>query len=382
MENSKNFKILSLDGGGIRGMLTATLLVTLENELKAINPEHTLTNCFDFFAGTSTGSIIACGLANGMTATQILGFYNEHGQTIFKELDLKKFSNVWPEVWRRIKEKDPSLPLFEEEGLESVLKKPNIFPETLLFKDLPKPTLVTSYDTYNREAVIFVSQGKNAQNPDDKYKARYATLPVWQVCRSSSAAPVAFAGYLLKDKAYLDALTEYERPDNERIRRGDLTKDVTKTPLSLGLPQEECIPLIDGGVVANNPALCAIAEAIENGKPLDKIFVASFGTGQVNRRISAEEATTWGGFDWVNIHNQIPLMDVFSDGSSDVTDYTAKKLLKDNYKRIQPVITSDISTFQADEANLTALSRAADHYLNHCGGKERLKKLAQQLVNA
>lgn len=59
-----------------------------------------------------------------------------------------------------------------------------------------------------------------------------------------------------------------------------------------------------------------------------------------------------------------------------------KKLLKDNYKRIQPVITSDISTFQADEANLTALSRAADHYLNHCGGKERLKKLAQQLVNA
>lgn len=72
MENSKYFKILSLDGGGIRGMLTATLLVTLENELKTINPEHTLTNCFDFFAGTSTGSIIACGLANGMTATQIL----------------------------------------------------------------------------------------------------------------------------------------------------------------------------------------------------------------------------------------------------------------------------------------------------------------------
>ncbi|MFN9673969.1 MAG: hypothetical protein ACK552_15940 [Microcystis sp.] len=40
MENSKNFRILSLDGGGIRGMLTATLLVTLENEVKAINPEY------------------------------------------------------------------------------------------------------------------------------------------------------------------------------------------------------------------------------------------------------------------------------------------------------------------------------------------------------
>jgi patatin-like phospholipase/acyl hydrolase len=109
-----------------------------------------------------------------MTATQILKFYQDYGQTIFKELDITKFPNVLTEVWRRIKEKDPSLPLFEEEGLENVLKKPNIFPETLLFKDLPKPTLVTSYDTYNREAVIFVSQGKNAQNPDDKYKARYA----------------------------------------------------------------------------------------------------------------------------------------------------------------------------------------------------------------
>jgi len=49
MENSKNFSILSLDGGGIRGMLTATLLVTLENEIKAINPEYNLTNCFDFW---------------------------------------------------------------------------------------------------------------------------------------------------------------------------------------------------------------------------------------------------------------------------------------------------------------------------------------------
>lgn len=166
MENSKNFRILSLDGGGIRGMLTATLLVTLENEVKAINPEYNLTNCFDFFAGTSTGSIIACGLANGMTAIQILKFYQDYGQTIFKELDLKKFSNVWPEVWRRIKEKDPSLPLFEEERLESVLKQQEIFPETLLFKDLPKPTLVTSYDTYNREAVIFVSRGTVQHNED------------------------------------------------------------------------------------------------------------------------------------------------------------------------------------------------------------------------
>lgn len=378
MENSKNFRILSLDGGGIRGMLTATLLVELENELKAINPEHSLTNCFDFFAGTSTGSIIACGLANGMTATQILEFYQTYSKDIFKDLD---FVNVLIEVVERIKEKDPSLPLFEEEGLENVLKKPDIFPATLLFKDLHKPTLITSYDTYNREAVIFVSQGKNAQNPDDKYKARYATLPVWQVCRSSSAAPVAFASYLLKDKAYLDALKEYERPEDQRIRRGDLSKELTKTPLSLGLPQEECIPLIDGGVVANNPSLCAIIEAIENGKPLDKIFVASFGTGQVNRRISSEEVTTWGGFDWVNIHNQIPLMDVFSDGSSDVTDYTAKKLLQGNYKRIQPVITSDISTFQADEANLEKLSRAATNYLQNCGGKERLQELAKQLVN-
>lgn len=387
----EKFRILSLDGGGIRGMLTAFLLVELEIELKAINSNCTLTNCFDFFAGTSTGSIIACGLANEMTATQILDFYYQYGKDIFKDLD---FSGILTEVLRRIKKQDPSLPLFEENGLENVLKKPNIFPESLLFKDLLKPTLITSYDTYNREAVVFVSRGKIQQDEDtesctpeqlekkklekDKYNARYATLPVWQVCRSSSAAPVAFAGYLLKDKAYLKALTQYD-DKGQNNRRGDLPKELTKTPQN---PEEDCIPLIDGGVVANNPALCAIAEAIENGKPLDKIFVASFGTGQVQRRISAEEATTWGGFDWVNIHNQIPLMDVFSDGSSDVTDYTAKKLLlKGNYQRIQPVITPEISTFQADKANLDKLSKAAEFYLDDCGGRARLKELAQQIVN-
>lgn len=82
-------KILACDGGGIRGLLTTIILEALEAEIKAINPSSSLSECFDVFAGTSTGSIIACGIANGFTAKKIREFYEQKGALIFPRLNTK-----------------------------------------------------------------------------------------------------------------------------------------------------------------------------------------------------------------------------------------------------------------------------------------------------
>ena len=78
-----SFKILAIDGGGIRGIIPAHWLVSLEASLKAANKELSLFSVFDLFAGTSTGSIIAAGLAIGKSAEEICGLYRKHGEKIF-----------------------------------------------------------------------------------------------------------------------------------------------------------------------------------------------------------------------------------------------------------------------------------------------------------
>lgn len=76
----RDFRILSIDGGGIRGILPLAALARLEREYLGGN---SIANCFDLIAGTSTGGIIALGLASGLTATEILEIYMERGGEVF-----------------------------------------------------------------------------------------------------------------------------------------------------------------------------------------------------------------------------------------------------------------------------------------------------------
>lgn len=74
------FQILSLDGGGLRGMFSAAVLARLEDDLQLRITDH-----FDLIAGTSTGGIIAIGLGLGLTPREIVEFYAEHGPRIFRD---------------------------------------------------------------------------------------------------------------------------------------------------------------------------------------------------------------------------------------------------------------------------------------------------------
>ena len=274
MKTNVPFSILALDGGGVRGLVTAVILERLEKKLQKYEPRKLLTDYFDVIAGTSTGSLIACALSSCLSASEIKDFYIYNSQIIFPPSRILVHSIL---NWIRL---GSSHPIYSDEGLKMVLK--HIFGNRE-FGELKKPTIVTSYDTYNRQAVVF----KNT-------KIAHQDIPIWQICRASSAAPIGFPGYEMKHKPFLEDL---------RAK-------------GYAIPENGGIPLIDGGVFANNPALCAIAERLrwndrlpDNHKwnalipqSVDQkdIIVASFGTGQQVKKIGAEQVKHWGALEWLS----------------------------------------------------------------------------------
>lgn len=89
MEEKKKFTILSIDGGGIRGLIPAKVLAELERELKKQDPDKPLYEYFDLICGTSTGAILAIAISLGIPARNLVQFYKEHAQVIFPDGILK-----------------------------------------------------------------------------------------------------------------------------------------------------------------------------------------------------------------------------------------------------------------------------------------------------
>ncbi|NET41586.1 MAG: hypothetical protein F6K15_06510 [Okeania sp. SIO2B3] len=111
------FKILSLDGGGIRGVIAARILIEIEKKIKE-QKGKSLHEYFDLIAGTSTGSIIAALIATGTESTNILKLYQEEGINIFPYQ-----SRLSPKRLPLILKYGISAPKFSSEGLIKVLKK-------------------------------------------------------------------------------------------------------------------------------------------------------------------------------------------------------------------------------------------------------------------
>src|SRR4051794_20717660 len=88
-EQDRPHRMLALDGGGIRGLITLGILEEIENKLRVKvgggDPKFRLCDYFDYVAGTSTGAIIAAGLARGMSVADLLGFYKRAGKQMFEK---------------------------------------------------------------------------------------------------------------------------------------------------------------------------------------------------------------------------------------------------------------------------------------------------------
>ncbi len=246
--------ILSLDGGGIRGAASAQFLFLIEQKLQA-EQQKSIRDCVDFYAGTSTGSIIALALATtNMSIAAINELYNfKNAERIFTEnKGLFEIDGI-------------NAPKYEARGKTTLLQ--NTF-KLAKIGDVSqgKHLLVITYDIERRKPVVIKST-----------KADHLQLLSAQAGDASSAAPTFFP-----------------------------TKNISFPP------SDEDNWLIDGGVVANNPTMCAIAEArkIWHQLPLDNLRVLSIGTGFMTRKINGPASQKWGGLQWLTKGN---ITEVLSD---------------------------------------------------------------------
>jgi uncharacterized protein len=231
-------KVLSIDGGGIRGIIPSIILAALADQIGA--DLHTV---FDLISGTSTGGIIALGVGTACNAgrpylpAELLNLYVENGPAIFH----KSLVPVLQEL---------NGPKYSPEPLEACLLK---FFGATKFSSAFTPLLISSYDLQSQLPFFFKSH-KIARNPSYDWN-------VTDIARSTSAAPTYF-------------------PPNH-LTRGN-----------------ENYALVDGGTFVNNPAMAAYAEARRLYKSATRLLVVAVGTGNVQDHITYDQSKGWGLLGW------------------------------------------------------------------------------------
>ncbi len=203
----RKHKILALDGGGIRGILTLEILARIDKMLAEKTGGGTnfrLCHFFDYVGGTSTGAVIAAGIAKGMSITELLNFYQKAGPAMFeKEFILKR--------WKALYKSDP---------LTKLLKKTFGAKTTLKPDDLECLFLAV---TRNRttDSPWPISSNPQAKYNDISRPDCNLNIPLWKIVRASTAAPVYFPPEVIQwdpedeDKTFVfvdGGMTPYNNP--------------------------------------------------------------------------------------------------------------------------------------------------------------------------
>lgn len=333
MANTKLTRILSIDGGGIRGIIPGQILVRLEEILKKLdkNPKAKIADYFDLMAGTSTGGILTCiylcpenekSKAPRFTAAEAVELYMDRGDEIF---DIS--------LWQKIKSGAGVLDeKYSAEELEEALED---YLADLKLSELIKPCLITSYDIRRRHAHFFTQHDAKTANSHD--------FLVRDVARATSAAPTYFEAAKVKA---MDNMT---------------------------------YPLIDGGVFANNPTLCAYSEARTHNfdgarkKPTaSEMAILSLGTGNVDTPYYHKNAKDWGIAQWIK-----PLIDIMMSGVAETVDYQIKQIYKavekpKQYLRIDPDL--GLASREMDDASTENLRNLKE------AGMESARKMDKELT--
>ncbi len=240
-ETSQPRKMLSLDGGGIRGVLTLEILVEMESQLrKKLNKgdDFVLGDYFDYIGGTSTGAIIAAGLSIGMSVAQLLEFYIKKGKDMFdKNFILKR--------WKALYESGPLLEMLKETfgGDTDLMVRKGKYKSLLLVVTMNRST----------DSPWPISNNPLAKYNDESRADCNARIKLFQLVRASTAAPVYFPPETL----------QWDPNDPEKT-----------------------FVFVDGGVTPyNNPAFLMYRMATQPAYNLnwqtgeDKMLIISVGTG-------------------------------------------------------------------------------------------------------
>ena len=343
---STRFRILSVDGGGMRGLVPALVLEDLEQRLERLARERRpLSDWFHLFAGTSTGGLIALALTapgRSLSARDLVSLYLDKGESIFPTRFrflrmLRGF--VWPK--------------FGNDGLEDAVWEQI---GTARLSEALREVVITTYDMTDHRPRFLKrwTAGADEQHPD---------YPMAVAAMATASAPT------------------YLRPWRT----------------------EDDHALVDGGVFAANPTIAAIAEALkrtdEPGKLAPKeLFVVSLGPGFYRDVLRPAELHGWGALAWVRPRGSEPaLMRAMLDGQTASADHWAHMILNHRpgaeaprrreqigrgprYYRIESELATDEEMDDARRRTLDRLEAAARKLIAERG--DDLEAIARALVDA
>lgn len=289
-------RVLAIDGGGIRGIIPARILVHVEEILKEISRDENakISDYFDLIAGTSTGGILTALILAPYpeyTAKDMVKLYVEHGEAIFTR----------SLITRSVDRGALFNPLYQHEPIEKILDD---YLGTLKISELKRPCLIPTYNIETGTATFISSLGI-FQNPKHDRQVK-------DVLRATTAAPTYFSPTHKKKDAF-----------------------------------------IDGGMFANNPALCAYVEATKfpSEPRAQDIMVLSLGTGSINRKYPYESARRWGRLNWIR-----PALEIYSSAASQTVNHQLEMIYmnkdrEENYLRIEPDLKNATASIAMDNAS-------------------------------
>jgi len=296
----RTYRILSLDGGGLRGLITARLLQRLSDEMD----NAAWIKQADLIAGTSTGGILALGLAHGKTPAEMADLYIESGAKIFDD-------SIWDDIRDIGKLVGAD---YSNRVLKRLLKK--MFSDTTL-SQLSNKVVVPVFDLDNEAA-----------DPSKR---------TWK--------PKIFHNFTGSDS-------------DGAARAADVALYTSSSPTYF--PSAD--GYIDGGVFANNPSMVAVAQAISNQNipaeraKLSEIVMLSVGTGLSLKYIRGK-SLDWGYAQWAK-----PLIDILMDGVAGISDYQSNQLLGEKYRRLQIIFDTHESIKIDDVKKLPRMDEIASQH--------------------
>jgi len=248
--STRPFYILACDGGGVRGKATVKFLYEFTKYMKTKDPNFKLYDFFDMYAGTSVGALIILMIsACKYDEDKLMEVFNDH---LCREIMDK---SVWDKLVGLIQHK----PKYDGEGKRKAITK---HLGDIKLSEIDKYVVIPTYNITEQRTQIFHSDQINE------------TVLCREIADATSAAPAYFPSVKITNC----------NNKNQKCKEGWF---------------------IDGGVVANNPTICAIAKAKRLLKNQNrKIVVLNIGTGHKTRYLNGEEAQGYGGIEWL-LHNII-----------------------------------------------------------------------------
>jgi patatin-like phospholipase/acyl hydrolase len=317
----RTVRILSVDGGGVRGLIPSLVLEEIQRRLRERGKGRPFFQSFDLMAGTSAGGVIVLGLSlpalekdgtfarnrAALDISQITALFSERGLEIFPR---GHFANL-RSIVQAFGEK------YSAGSLETILSR--IFGDATVHDALTN-LLVTSFDVENRTPHMFKKRPKQKHKTDLNFYMRDAA-------RATSAAPTFFE----------PALVETVPPAGTSF----------------------C--LVDGGVFANNPALAAYIEARKIFPHARHYMIVSIGTGYAERRFTYEKIRDWGYLDWISPRNGVPLFSLASEGQSVAVVHQLSRVPDVEFYRVNGPLSggANESIDDASSENISRLTAAA-----------------------